>query len=78
MMPDIRAMQVIGYAKEVFYLTMFKKEIAVFDLPKAKSAIDKMFIAVLASDNIAKVQQWYNKNTRIVYVAYSNSIRRML
>ena len=65
MMPDIRAMQVIGYAKEVFYLTMFKKEIAVFDLPKAKSSIDKMFIAVLASDDIAKVQQWYNKNFNI-------------
>ena len=59
MLPDIRAMQVVGLAGEVFYLTMFKRDIPEFDLPTAHSFIDRMFIAVLATDGPAKVQNWY-------------------
>lgn len=59
MLPDIRAMQVVGLAGEIFYLTMFKRDIPDFDLPTAHSFIDRMFIAVLATDGPEKVQNWY-------------------
>lgn len=59
MLPDIRAMQVVGLAGEIFYLTMFKRDIPDFDLPTAHSFVDRMFIAVLATDGPEKVQNWY-------------------
>ncbi|MSO66138.1 MAG: hypothetical protein EXQ85_10185 [Alphaproteobacteria bacterium] len=62
MLKDIRAMQVVGAANEVFYLTMFKKNIDGFDLPTAHSFVDRMFIAVLASDRPEKVQGWYKQH----------------
>ncbi len=62
MTKQIRAMQIEGLAKEIFYLTMFKEKISKYDLPDAESDIDNMFIAVLATDNPEKVQNWYMKN----------------
>lgn len=62
MIPEIRAMQVVGLASEVFYLTMFKEDIPEYDLPTAHSFVDRMFIAVLATDGPEKVQNWYHKH----------------
>jgi len=62
MLKDIRAMQVVGHAGEVFYLTMFKKNIEGYDLPTAHSFIDRMFIAVLATDRPERVQSWYKQH----------------
>ena len=62
MTKQIRAMQIEGLGKEIFYLTMFKEKISKYDLPDAESDIDNMFIAVLATDNPEKVQNWYMKN----------------
>ena len=62
MLPQIRAMQVRGLGDEVFYLTMFKVDIPEFDLPDAHSSVDRMFIAVLATDGPEKVQGWFDKN----------------
>ncbi|PPR79783.1 MAG: hypothetical protein CFH01_00185 [Alphaproteobacteria bacterium MarineAlpha2_Bin1] len=59
---QIRAMQLEGLANEIFYLTMFKEKISKYDLPDAESDIDNMFIAVLATDNPVKVQNWYLEN----------------
>jgi hypothetical protein len=55
-------MQVRGLGDEVFYLTMFKVDIPEFDLPDAHSSVDRMFIAVLATDGPEKVQGWFDKN----------------
>jgi hypothetical protein len=55
-------MQVVGHAGEVFYLTMFKKNIEGFDLPTAHAFIDRMFIAVLATDRPERVQGWYKQH----------------
>ncbi len=60
MIPQIRAMQVRGLADEVFYLTMFKEDLPEFDLPEANSFVDRMFIAVLATDGPEKVQAWFD------------------
>ncbi len=45
--PHIRAMQVMGPAGEVLYLTQIKQEVPGFDLPSARSAVDRLFIPVL-------------------------------
>ena len=62
MTKQIRAMQIEGLGKEIFYLTMFKEKISKYDLPDAEADIDNMFIAVLATDNPEKVQNWYLEN----------------
>ena len=43
---DIRAMQVIGPAGEVLYLTQVKADVPPFDLPRAQCAVDRLFIPV--------------------------------
>lgn len=60
--PDIRATQFVGLAGEVFYFTMFKRKIPGIDLPTAHSFVDRMFIAVLATDGPQKVQDWYQQH----------------
>jgi len=62
LIPEIRAMQVRGLADEVFYLTMFKEDLPEYDLPEAHSFVDRMFIAVLATDGPEKVQAWFDKH----------------
>ena len=62
MTKQIRAMQIEGLGKEIFYLTMFKEKISKYDLPDAEADIDNMFIAVVATDNPEKAQNWYLKN----------------
>ncbi len=66
MIPEIRAMQVRGLADEIFYLTMFKEDLPAYDLPEAHSFVDRMFIAVLATDGPEKVQAWFDKHWGIV------------
>ena len=44
---DIRAMQAIGPAGEVLYLTEIKAEVPPFELPFARCAVDRLFIPVL-------------------------------
>jgi hypothetical protein len=60
--PDIRATQFVGLAGEVFYFTMFKRKIPGLDLPTAHGLVDRMFIAVLATDGLEKVQAWYQRH----------------
>ena len=60
MIPEIRAMQVVGLAGEVFYLTMFQEDLPEYDLPNPDSFVDRMFIAVLATDGPEKVQAWFD------------------
>jgi hypothetical protein len=49
--PDIRAMQVVGSAGEVLYLTQIKAPVPGFDLPAARCAVDKLFIPILIATN---------------------------
>jgi len=44
---DIRAMQVIGPAGEVLYLTQVKRAVPPFELPMARCRVDHLFIPVL-------------------------------
>ena len=49
--PDIRAMQVIGPANEILYLTQVKASVPGFDLPFARCLVDRLFIPVLLAEN---------------------------
>ncbi|MEH6549237.1 MAG: hypothetical protein V7711_09095 [Pseudomonadales bacterium] len=45
--PMIRAMQVIGPAGEVLYLTEVKGDVPPFDIPQASCEVDRLFIPVM-------------------------------
>ena len=59
---DIRAMQVIGPANEILYLTQFKKNIPEFDIPKPRCSVDKTFIVVLAGKSLDEMQNYFHDN----------------
>ena len=58
-MPYIFPMQVKGPDQEIVYLTQFKKRhLETYDLPEAKSLIDRMFILVLACSDMKASGDW--------------------
>ena len=63
---DISAMQVVGPAGEVLYLTEIKKPVSGFDLPLARSAVDRLFIPVLLASDRDEALTFYEQfpNTR--------------
>ncbi len=58
-LPDIRAMQGYGPAGEMLYLTWIKRPVAGFDLPVAKSFVDRCFIAVLGGPDMEAMRNFY-------------------
>ena len=58
---DIRAMQVLGPAQEVLYLTQFKQEVAEFPVPDAQSFVGETFIAILGGADIPEIQNFYSE-----------------
>ncbi|HMB60972.1 MAG TPA: hypothetical protein VKN35_13760 [Xanthomonadales bacterium] len=60
---DIRAMQLLGPAGEVLYLTEIKAEVPPFELPFARCAVDRLFIPVmLASSRDAAISIYERLN----------------
>jgi hypothetical protein len=59
---DIRAMQVIGPAKEILYLTEFKRKIPEFDSPVPRCFVDKTFIVILAGKSLEAMQIYFHNN----------------
>ncbi|MSO64643.1 MAG: hypothetical protein EXQ85_02360 [Alphaproteobacteria bacterium] len=55
----IRAMQVLGLADEVLYLTQIPTDGSRPHLPNAKSFIDRIFIVPLGAPSMDKARQWY-------------------
>ncbi|HKZ73714.1 MAG TPA: hypothetical protein VJ011_06595 [Steroidobacteraceae bacterium] len=56
---QIRALQVLGPAREALYLTQFKRKLPQFDTPTAKHAVDRVFIVVLGGPSIGAVSDFY-------------------
>lgn len=48
---DIRAMQLIGPAGEVLYLTEIRADVPPFELPRARCAVDRLFIPVMLAED---------------------------
>jgi hypothetical protein len=59
-LPDIRAMQGLGPAEEMLYLTHVQRPVAGYDLPVAKSFVDRCFIAVVAGPDMAALIAFYS------------------
>ena len=60
---QIRAMQVIGPASEVLYLTEIGAEIPGFALPEARSPVDRPFVAILGATDLPAAARWYAERT---------------
>jgi hypothetical protein len=58
-LPDIRAMQGLGPAEEMLYLTHVKRPVAGYDLPVAQSFVDRCFITVVAGPDMAALRAFY-------------------
>jgi catechol 2,3-dioxygenase-like lactoylglutathione lyase family enzyme len=54
----IFAMQMQGPDQEIVYLTQIRSDMADYDLPRAKSLIDRLFILVLACSDMEKTGEW--------------------
>lgn len=57
----IRAMQVVGPAREVLYLTQIKERLAAFDTPEATSDVDRVFIVILGGASLEGLQDYYHQ-----------------
>lgn len=60
-LPAIYPMQVKGPDGEIVYLTQIRSDLPAFDLPRAASLIDKLFILVLACSNMDASIEWFEK-----------------
>lgn len=58
---DIRAMQVIGPAGEVLYLTQIKKPVPPFEIPMAGCGVDRLFIPVMCCTDRDAVLAFYRR-----------------
>lgn len=58
----IRAMQVIGPAGEVLYLTTVKEPLPEFDLPQPACDVDRSFIVILGGPDMAGMQAYYHRH----------------
>jgi hypothetical protein len=56
---DIRAMQVLGPANEILYLTQVKDNVPGLDLPSARCPVDRTFIVILAGESMSSMQGFY-------------------
>ena len=56
----IRAMQVVGPAREVLYLTQIRRPLAAFDTPQARSFVDRVFIVILGGASLEALQDHYH------------------
>lgn len=60
-LPAIYPMQVKGPDGEIVYLTQMRSDLPAFDLPRAASLIDKLFILVLACSDMEASIDWFER-----------------
>lgn len=60
-LPAIFPMQVKGPDGEIVYLTQIRDDLPAYDLPRAASLIDKLFICVLASSDMRASLAWFER-----------------
>ncbi|WP_371398130.1 VOC family protein [Fretibacter rubidus] len=64
-LPAIFPMQVQGPDDEIVYLTEIRDDLAEYDLPRAQSLIDSLFILVLACSDMEATGAWMQKHLLI-------------
>lgn len=64
-LPAIFPMQVRGPDDEIVYLTQILDDLPMYDLPRAASLVDSMFIAVLACSDLDGSLAWFERALRL-------------
>jgi hypothetical protein len=64
-LPAIFPMQVKGPDQEIVYLTQIRSDLPSYDLPRAASFIDKLFILVLACSDLKSSLRWFESHARL-------------
>lgn len=64
-LPAIYPMQVMGPDREVIYLTQIRSDLPSYDLPRAETMIDRLFILVLACSSLDASLAWFERNVRL-------------
>lgn len=64
-MPAIFPMQVKGPDQEIVYLTEIRDDLEAYDLPRAESLIDKLFILVMACSDMEATGAWLEEHLLI-------------
>ena len=57
----IRAMQVLGPAREILYLTEIKGAVDGFDLPVARRPVEHCFVTILGTADIRRARRFYQR-----------------
>lgn len=70
----IRAMQVVGPARELLYLTQIKEPLPAFDTPVASSFVDRVFIVILGGSSLESLQDHYQARFGIPRVPVMQSV----
>lgn len=60
-LPAIYPMQVRGPDNEIAYFTQIRDDLPAYDLPRAASPIDKLFILVIACSDMHASLDWFDK-----------------
>ena len=64
-LPTIFPMQVKGPDQEVVFLTQILEDLPEYDLPRAQSPIDRLFILVLASSDLEASSRWLERALKL-------------
>ncbi|MGJ8563021.1 MAG: VOC family protein [Alphaproteobacteria bacterium] len=77
-MPAIFPMQIKGLDQEIAYLTEIRDNLPDYDLPRAGSLIDKLFILVMACSDMEKAGEWLEKHLLLTKGASMEIIYTMI
>lgn len=58
-------MQVRGPDDEVVFLTQIRNDLPMYDLPRAKSLVDHLFIVVMGCANMTRTGEWFQQQLRL-------------
>jgi catechol 2,3-dioxygenase-like lactoylglutathione lyase family enzyme len=64
-LPSIFPIQVMGPDREIVYLTQIRGDLPSYDLPRAASPIDELFILVLACSDLDASLAWFERHARL-------------
>ncbi len=71
-------MQVLGRGREMLYLNEVRADMPNCDLPRARSPVDRIFIAILATDNLEATLRWYEQKLGLQRADSFNLSYRMI
>lgn len=60
-LPAIYPMQMKGPDEEIVYLTQIRDDLPAYDLPRAKTLIDKLFILVIGCSDMHRSLDWFDR-----------------